>query len=321
MLFTNQIEKIYRKSLYVRNDNAGGIFYFGPDDFPGLQAHAYSFLARAGHGLRGYFYHYGPTAPGRLIVFDHGMGNGHRAYMREIEQLARMGYLVFSYDHTGCMESGGDSTNGFAQSLSDLDACICALKGEAALRDRAISVVGHSWGGFSTMNIVALHPEITHVVSMAGFISVGQMLRQTFGGPMKGYCKEMFALEQIANPDYVNYNAVESLSKTDAKVLLIYSDDDSVISRKFHFDPLSDGLAGRENIRFLLVGGKDHNPSYAVDAIRYKKAFFTAYKKTQKQGMLASAQQQKEFMSRYDWHRMTEQDPVVWEVIENHLAK
>ena len=91
MLFEKQIEAIYRSNLYIRNDNTDGIFYFFPDDFPGLQAHPYSFPAKAGHTLKGFFYHYENPLPGRLMVFDHGMGNGHRVYMKEIEVLAKAG--------------------------------------------------------------------------------------------------------------------------------------------------------------------------------------------------------------------------------------
>ena len=54
MLFEKQILRIYRRNLFVRNDNADGIFYFSPEDFPGLQAHPYTFRARAGHELKGY---------------------------------------------------------------------------------------------------------------------------------------------------------------------------------------------------------------------------------------------------------------------------
>ena len=319
MLFENFIKKVFRKSLLVRNDNADGIFYFQPSDFPGLQAHPYSFPAKAGHNLKGYFYHYAQVIPGRLVVFDHGMGNGHRAYMREIEQLAQAGFLVFSYDHTGCMESGGENIGGFAQSLSDLDACLTALEKEPALSERSISVVGHSWGGFSTMNIAALHPNITHVVSMSGFISVKAILEQTFSGFMKGYCSAIFELERQANPDYVNFDAVKSLSETTAKVLLIYCADDSVVHKSIHFDPLEKALTGKDNIRFLLLHGKDHNSTYANDAVTYKNAFFADLKKARKRKVLATAQQQRDFMSRYDWQRMTEQDDTVWEAIISHL--
>ena len=319
MLFEKQIEKIYRSNMFARQDNQYGIFYFGPEDFPGLQAHPYTFKAKAGHELKGFFYHYDNPIPGRLVVFDHGMGNGHRAYLREMECLARAGFLVFSYDHTGCMASGGPDTQGFAQSLNDLDQCLTALKAEPALAGRSISVVGHSWGGFSTMNICALHPDITHVVSMSGFVSVEKILEQAIAGPLKFYRPTMLALERKTNPDYVDFDARKSLWHTKAKVLLIYSEDDKVVHKTMHFDPLREALETRPNIRFLLVRGKGHNPNYTADAVAYKDAFFAAFTKAVKKKQLTTAQQQKEFMTGYDWLRMTAQDEAVWTQILDAL--
>jgi pimeloyl-ACP methyl ester carboxylesterase len=89
--------------------------------------------------------------------------------MKEIERLAHAGYLVFAYDHTGCMESGGEHINGFAQSLADLHSALTVLEKDPSYSAYTFSVVGHSWGGYSTLNIAALHPEITHVVAISGF--------------------------------------------------------------------------------------------------------------------------------------------------------
>lgn len=319
MLFEKMITNFYRRQLFVRNDNADGLFYFSPEDFPGLQVHPYSFRAKAGHLLQGCFYHYGHPLPDRVLVFDHGLGNGHRAYMREIEVLAKAGFLVFSYDHTGCMASGGEGTNGFAQSLSDLDACLNALKREPGLSGRTLSVMGHSWGGFSTMNIAALHPEITHVVSMSGFVSVERILEQVIPGLAKAYRKTLLALERGTNPVYADFRADESLRLTNAKVLLVYSADDSVVSKALHFDLLQQALAGQDNIRFLLVDGKDHNPTYTADAVAYKNAFFTRLKQQKKR--LKTPARRQAFMSQFDWQRMTAQDEAVWSVILEHLKE
>ena len=315
MLFQKQIEKMYRSNLFLRNDNAHGIFYFGPEDFPGLQAHPYEFTAKAGHTLKGYFYHYADPVPGRLIVFDHGMGNGHRAYMREIERLCAEGFLVFSYDHTGCMESGGESTNGFGQSLSDLDDCITAMKQINTVKRRRIGVMGHSWGGFSTLNIAALHPEITHVISMSGFVSIPIMLEQTFSGPLKMFREAILELERKANPDYVDRDARWSIWFSDANFLLIYSADDPVVRKNPHYDKLFNCFARRYNVKLLLVEGKGHSPNYTREAVRYKDAFFKDFQKAVKKKKLETKQQQKEFMSRYDWKAMTEQDEYVWKQI------
>lgn len=315
MIFQKQIEKMYRSNLFIRNDNAHGIFYFGPEDFPGLQAWPFDFTAKAGHTLKGYFYYYENPNPGRLIVFDHGMGNGHRAYMREIEHLAREGFLVYSYDHTGCMASGGESTNGFGQSLSDLDDCITAMKQVDTLKRRKIGVMGHSWGGFSTLNIAALHPEITHVISMSGFVSIPIMLQQTFGGPLKAFWEHIMELEHKANPDYAYMDARHSIWFSDANFLLIYSANDKVVRKNPHYDMLHNCFARRYNVKLLLVEGKGHNPSYTREAVTLKDAFFKDYQKAVKRKKLETPEQQKAFMSRYDWKAMTEQDEYVWKEI------
>ena len=319
MLFEKHVEDMYRQTLFVRQDNPKNIFYFSHEDFPGLQSHSYDFPSKNGHTLKGFFYHYDDPTPGRLMVFEHGLGNGHRAYMREIETLAKAGYLVFAYDHTGCMASGGDSTNGFAQSLSDLDACFTALKQEPALKGRTFSVMGHSWGGFSTMNIAALHPEITHVISMSGFVSVEKIIEQSISGILAPYRKTLLALEARTNPDYVNLNAAESLQNVNAKVLLIYSSNDSVISKAMHYDTLQKALFGKPNIRFLLVHGKDHSPNYTTDAVAYKTQFFTEFQNANKKKQLETEAKQHAFMAKYDFHRMTEQDQRVWTIILDYL--
>ena len=317
----NFMEKQYRSNLFIRNDNPNGIFYFTAADFPGLQTYAYDFKSQMGHDLKGWFYCYESPIPGRLVVFDHGMGNGHWAYLREIEYLAKAGFLVYSYDHTGCMASGGESTNGFAQSLKDLDDCITALKKEPALQDRTISVMGHSWGGFSTMNIASLHPEITHVVSMSGFISVKRMLAQIMPGLLKGVRKSLYQLESNSNPDYVDFDALQTLDNTTAKVLLIASSDDKVVQKAHHFDVLKQALSHRENIRFLLTENKGHNPAYTCDAVRYKDDFFARFQKLQKKKKLETKAQQEAFMSEFDWVRMTQQDESVWSAIIAHLKE
>ena len=321
MIFSKQIQKIYRSKLFSRCDDVGVAHYFSAEDFPGLRCQGFAFPARAGHTLQGWFYGYDNAIPGKLVVFDHGMGGGHRSYMREIARLAKAGYLVFAYDHTGCMASGGDCTNGFAQSLSDLDACLTALKKLESIRTRTISVVGHSWGAFAAMNIAALHPDVAHVVALSGFVSVKDMVDQNFPGILKVYRKELYALERKANPDYVNYNACKTLAQTDAQVLLVYSADDPFVKKEIHYDALHRALSGRKNIRFLLVEGKQHNPNYTADAVQYLAQYTRDLTAQLKKLQLGTVEERKAFLETYDWHRMTEQDASVWQVILETLAK
>ena len=317
MIFEKKVVGMYRAWLHGRCDDTGRIYYFSANDFEGLKAEPFAFKSNEGATLKGYFYSYEGYDASRLIVFDHGFGGGHRAYMKEIERLCRAGYRVFSYDHTGCMESEGESTRGFAQSLSDLNACITALKSSEAANGAAISVVGHSWGGFSTLNISAIHKEITHIVAMCGFVSVEEMINTFFSGIMKGYRKAILALERESNPRFVEFNAVETLKNSKTKALLIYSEDDQMCRRK-HYDILKSGLEGRENIDFLFVKNKGHNPNYTEDAVKYLGEFGKARAKLARKKNV-SKEEKAQFVASYDWERMTAQDDAVWQKIFEHL--
>lgn len=310
MIFQKQVLKIYKSMAYTRCDGDGTAFYFSAEDFPCLHKESFTFTASAGHTLQGYFYCYDSYKDNKLVVFEHGMGGGHRSYMKEIEMLCRHGYRVFAYDHTGCMESGGENTNGMAQSLCDLNDCISALRADNRFKTIDISVMGHSWGGFSTLNITALHPEISHIVVLSGFVSIEMLINSYFGGVLKGYRKAVKELEHASNPNFFDYNAVDTLSKSDVKTLLIYSENDRLCG-KTHYDTLKSGLAHNSNIRFLLEKNKGHNPNYTEDAVRYLGEYIKAKTALLKKKNLTD-KKKAEFVASYDWNRMTAQDEKVW---------
>ena len=231
--------------------------------------------------------------------------------------LCRHGYTVLAYDHTGCMESGGKDPNGFGQSLCDLNDCISTVKADERFKGLDISVMGHSWGAFSTLNISALHPEISHIVAMCGFVSVEEIVGTFFSGILKGYRKAILKLEKESNPVFAEFNAVKSLSESSVKALLIYSDDDQMC-RRVHYDILSSELKDKENIDIVLVNGKGHNPNYTADAVKYLNEFSVARAKLAR-NKKATAEEKAAFVASYDWNRMTEQDGAVWERIFAHL--
>ncbi len=319
MLFSKKIEKIYRSQIYIRTELSSCVRYFTHKDFDGLEAERYYIKASAGHTLAGCFYSYPLESHDHLVVFEHGMGGGHISYMREIELLARRGYLVFAYDHTGCVNSGGESINGFAQSLCDANDVIGALLADEKYKNMKISVIGHSWGGFSALNIGAIYPELTHIVALAGFASVESILHQTFSGLLSGFYRRALEIETESHPKFVGFSASDSLKKTAARVLVIHSTDDPVVSYKRHFVPTQRALSGYENVEFLTVTKKGHNPNYTEDAVKYKDEFFADLKKRSKKGTLATEEQRAAFVDSYDFERMTEQDPEIWDKIFDFL--
>lgn len=321
MIFEKQIKAIFASKLLVRYDDGGTVRYFSADDFRGLQKEPFEFLGNKGQKLCGAIYYYGEKSAERLIVFEHGMGGGHLSYMKEIETLAGRGYTVLSYDHTGCMMSEGENIGGFAQSLADLDFCIRALREREEYKNLSLSVVGHSWGAFSTLNIGAIHKDITHVVAMSGFVSVKAMLSQFFSGILSIYVPSLYKTECENAPEYAVYNAIESLAASSCKAMIIHSEDDKTVSFKKHFLKLKAAHEKREGTLFYSVKGKGHNPNFTADAVAYKDEFFADLTKKAESGYFTTDEIKAEYKASWDFERMTAQDENVWNDIVKFLEK
>ena len=195
------------------------------------------------------------------------------------------------------------------------------MKADESLSGLPISVVGHSWGAFSTMNIPSIHKDIEAVVAISGFISLADMHKQIFAGPLALWRKTALNLERTANPDYADATAIESLRGSSTRALIIHSVDDKTASAKLHFMKLRRALEGEENVDFLLLDGKGHNPNYTADAVAYKDKFFAELTAAKKKGILTTDDEKSAFVASYDWRRMTEQDTEVWDRIFDHLDK
>ena len=315
MLFDKKIVELYRKKLIVRADYNPAVYYYDHHYFPKLNARLYTFFGNCGQRLVGSFYYYGNIDMNRVVIFEHGMGAGHLAYMKEIEILAKHGYTVLSYDHTGCGKSEGENIRGFSQSLADLDCLIKSLKSDEQYNTMKISVVGHSWGAFSTLNISAFHDDVTHIVALSGFISVKTILEQFFPFILKLYIPALYNVELTSNPMYANSNATESLSKSSVKAFIVHSEDDKTVSFKKHFEAMREALSDRADTHFLSFSDRGHNPNFTPAAVKYKDKFFAELTAKMKLGELTTDDEKHAFRDSFDWDRMTEQDTELWNQI------
>jgi pimeloyl-ACP methyl ester carboxylesterase len=162
------------------------------------------------------------------------------------------------------------------------------------------------------MNIAALHPDITHIVAIAGFVSVKRMIKQSFNGIIRGYAKPVYELERFVNPDHVKYDAAETLKNSKVKALLIYSENDPIVNVNHHYRILEEELSGCENVTLMLCKNKGHNPHYTEEAVKYKDVFFKDLTKKRKAKALVTDESKKQFVASYDFNKMTEQDEFVW---------
>ena len=314
MLLSRIIQKKF-EAVWGRYDGNPACYYFSPKDFPDIRQETMHVQGDHGVTLKGSFYFYGSLRPDRLVVFDHGIGAGHLAYFREIELLAKNGYTVYSYDHTGCVETGGSGIGGFAQGVSDLDHVLGALMRDARFAGQSVRLVGHSWGGYSAMNAAGLHPEVTHVVSLAGFLSARSLIEQYLPKIVFRYLPEIMDTERDRNPAYADLDARESLKKSGAKFLYIQSPDDAMVRYDMAWQPLAEALSGRPDTEFITVEHRGHTPHYTGGAVGLlgrmngELAALTRHRK------LKTPEQQAAFRRAQNWEAITEQDPVIWQKI------
>lgn len=310
---------IYKKAFISRFDDDGIIFYYSYKDFPGLLARPIEFRTPQGYLVKGNIYSYENHDKEDLVVFCHGLGGGHRSYMREIELICQQGYEVLSYDNVGCWESEGENIRGLSEAINDLVCCMDFIAGTEGLKDRNLHVIGHSWGGYAAGNILQHRPaNIKSVTVISGFASVTTVIYGGYGGKLKIFKNGIIAFERKANPQYADSCSVDSFKDTKAKVLLIHSKDDPVCAIECGLDYVRSRV-DNPNVSYLEVEGKFHNPNYTADAVAYMQQTFGEYQSLLKAKKLRTLEEKKAFMNLRDFRRMTEQDPEVWSAIFRNM--
>ena len=310
---------IYRKAFINRYDDDKIIFYFSHKDFPGLNARPIEFRTPQGYLIKGNIYSYENHDKEDLVVFCHGLGGGHRSYMREIELLCRSGYEVLSYDNVGCWESEGKNVRGLSEAVNDLVCCMDFIAASDDLKDRKLHVIGHSWGGYAAGNILQFRSRnIKSVTVISGFASVNTVIYGGYGGKLKIFKNDIIAVERKANPDYADCCSVDAFKDAKAKVLVIHSKDDPICATACGLDYVRPRVSN-PNVSYLEVEGKAHNPNYTADALSYMQQTFGEYQTLLKTHKLKTFEEKKAFMDLRDFRRMTEQDPEIWSAILKHM--
>ena len=320
MLFSKIIEKKF-DAVLGRYDGDPAMRYPAVTDFPQLNRQEFDCSGDNGVTLKGAFYYEGMFRPEKLVVFDHGIGAGHLAYLREIEMLAKHGYTVYAYDHTGCVSTGGSGILGFAQGVNDLDHVLIGLRKDPRFREMPVKLVGHSWGGYACMNAAALHPEVTHVVSLAGFLSARALVEQYIPKPFLKHAEEVMDRERRHNPAYADLDARESLRKSDAKLLHLQSRDDSKVEFERSCQLLSEALKERVDTKFVVLEHHDHDPQRTEQAAAANRAMLADLNQKRKKKQLTTPAQLEAFQASYDWELIAQQDPEIWSKIVSFLEK
>ena len=249
------------------------------DDFDALQRERYTFPSGNGQLLTGYrYFHEGVEARG-VVVIAHGFGGGgHRHYMNIADYFAANGYAVFGYDATGNDESEGEAVGGLPQGLIDLDHALRFVKAEADFAGLPILLWSHSWGGYSVGSVLALHPDVKAAVIVAGFNASIDMLEceghNIAGIAIRVLLPALASHEKKLFGDYAGMSVLDGLAATDAKVMLLHSEDDDMVPVGISYNHFFAAYGDDPRFTFVHFDDRGHNYLFCDPA---RQAYVNAF--------------------------------------------
>lgn len=252
---------------------------FNLEDFPELKRDKYEFTSNKDQKLVGYKYYYTKENIKGIIILSHGFGTGgHRCYLNSINYLTQNGYYVFAFDGTGNDESEGKSVNGLPQGIIDLDYAISFVEGQEEFNELPIMLFGHSWGGYSVSSVLNYHSEVKAVVALAGFNKSSDLLRaqgeKYIGSIINILIPYISVYEKLKFGKYVSNTSINGFEKTDAKIMIVHSQDDDIVPKKYGYDKYYEKYNDSSRFIFVPYENKGHSLLYYSDeTVKYKNKF------------------------------------------------
>ena len=212
-----------------------------------------------------------------LVVYVHGMCEGHQGYMSDIMSLVNRGYNVFAYDFTATGESEGKHYSGLDQQRYDLASCLKYLKQNNLLGYKNIYLYGHSMGGYA----VAVNNDkiIKAKVSISGFNDhIGELMANMSKEKDKtmAFIVSLFLRYKYFIDRGIDYNlkASNSLKKAKCATLVIHGANDDIVPLKESIISKK-GKINNELVEYKLMEDENHSSHNSViastDCVMYQK--------------------------------------------------
>lgn len=311
---------LIRKTGFGRYDDNHTLHYFTHHDFEGMTQKKFSFSSN-NLTLQGYLYQMDGVERKGIIVFAHGLGAGHIQYTTEIHHFAQLGYLVYTFDAQGCLNSEGKGLKYITNYPKNLDDFLTYLE-ENELDGETYSLVGHSLGAYGVNLMSQFHHDIDRIVSMSGFDSI-----EKFMGDMLSSAKSMGKLiakilchqEKRKNKKYY-LSSSEVLANRKPEILLISGNLDSIVKPVKHFEYYKQILKEDENAHFMLVEGRAHRPLLTIEASDYDtKRNMDLLELRKRYKNKVPSHELKQYYENLDYHLLVELDDQIMRHIDRFL--
>ena len=177
--------------------------------------------------------------------------------------------------------------------------------------------MGHSLGGYTALNTINIHPFIKKAIIISGFIDVVSELKGVSHINIGFLFNDVRRYEKIVNKEYYGINNMKYLKETNDSILFIHSTDDSMVPYKYATERIYKKY--KDKFSFVIVSGKDHNPNYTLDALKYMKETFGELNSLISSGEVKTTEEKANYMKDKSLLKMTEQDSEVFSKIFNFI--
>lgn len=227
--------------------------------------------------LNGYLYENDLTD--KLLVFTHGIHSSAADYLNVVKYFYDTGYSVFAYDGKGVNNENDNALGMFPEGIISLEGALDYLNSIDFLTNRKVYLMGHSWGGYSSLAV--LHKtkyKIAGVASISGFNS-GEQEVINYARPYMSIIADIlspfvFAYQRSVYPKYSYLNAIDGVNKyKDVKVFLAHGKDDENFNIKNSLVAMADQINATavETYTGEGVNGGHTSILYSKSAVNYQK--------------------------------------------------
>lgn len=306
------VSYLYKKNFVCRYDKEIGVPYYSSKDFKDLKQESYSFTNSKRINIKYFYYYYDNYKTDKVVLFCHGIGPGHTAYLAEIEALAKHGYKVLTLDYTGCGESEGKYLGSLNAPTRDVLELLDYLKLETP-----VVLVGHSLGGFTALNVINLRTDIVKAVIMSGFLSIESIIHHFVSSDF--LVNRILKYESKIEPDFYKLDNLEYLKTTKDKLFFMQSTDDQMIPYDVSLKVVEE--ISNPCIEILKVENRKHNPNYTDSAVKYMNEVFGNYQYLLKEKQIKTDEERINYFKDVSLAKITEQDQMVIDKIVNFIEK
>ena len=167
--------------------------------------------------------------------------------------------------------------------------------------------MGHSLGGYTSLNLMALRKDIKKAVVISGFLTVGSLL-QTFTNS-RFITHFLCRYEKKTLPQYSKIDVLNYLKTTDDDLLFFHSVDDPMVKYSISMKVVEQiDNSHIETVKYL---NKKHNPQYTEAALEYMNEVFGKYNRLSASKNITSDEERIAYFKDVSLDRVTELDEKV----------